>query len=257
MKGKKYLTLLTIILAEISLLVSCKDTILYQRKYFNNTQYLIAEKIEVNEIFKPSFILLKNNTLIFSAYRSPEMLYFYSLPDLKHLYSIGQKGNGPEDFFLFPMFCKSFADDVYIRGYKPTQIKQFSITQSGELIFKKDIDLAYYESFNQMHLIRDSLLIYSAIPSEFSIKKYNIHTNTIKGEINIKKDDHAESFFYSNRGNVAANDSLITQVSHLYYSKLRSNVLICKMLIYSHIAQIIKVVIRDYYLFDLQRLIRR
>ena len=206
MKRKKYLTL-TAILVETILWVSCKDE--YQRKYFNNTQYLIAEKIEVNEIFKPSFILLKNNTLIFSAYRSPEMLYFYSLPDLKHLYSIGQKGNGPEDFFLFPMFCKSFADDVYIWGYKPTQIKQFSITQSGELIFKKNIDLALYESFNQMHIMRDSLLIYSAIPSEFSIKKYNIHTNTIEGKIDIKKDDHTESFFYSNRGYVAVNDSSI------------------------------------------------
>ena len=48
-----------------------------------------------------------------------------------------------------------------------------------------------------------------------------------------------------------------TQVSHLYYSKRRPNVLICKTLIYSHITQIIKAFIRGYYLFDLQRLIRR
>jgi hypothetical protein len=201
------------------LFISCVDNNGDQNKYFDSTQSLTAEKIKIDSIFKPASILLKNNMLIFSAYNSPKMLYIYSLPDLDSLYAIGEKGNGPTDFELFPMFCKSFSDDIYIWGYTPTRIKQFSISPSRELHFKQDIDLALYESFNQMHIVRDSLLIYSAIPSDFSIKKYNLRSHDMEGKIDIKKDDHAESFFYSNRGMVAANDSFIIY-SYLYKNQI-------------------------------------
>jgi hypothetical protein len=188
-------------------------------KEFSEIKRLVAEKVEVDSIFNPSFVNIKRNCLIFSAYNSPQMLYFYSLPNATFLYSLGQKGNGPNEFEVFPMFCKSSSPDIYIWGYNPTKIKQFSIDESGKLVFKRDIDLAIYESFNQMHIIQDSLLIYSAIPSEFSIKKYNLNNNTVEGTIEIKKDNHPESFFYSNRGFVAANDSIIIY-SYIYKNQI-------------------------------------
>jgi hypothetical protein len=188
-------------------------------KEFSEIRHLVAEKIEVDSIFKPVFVYIKGNCLIFSAYHSPRMLYFYSLPDVTFLSSLGRQGNGPNEFEAFPMFCHSSSSDIYIWGYTPTRIKQFSITESGGLLFKKDINLAVYESFNQMHIVQDSLLIYSAIPSEFSIKKYNLNTNTIEGKIEIKKDNHPESFYYSNRGFVAANDSILIY-SYVYKDQI-------------------------------------
>jgi hypothetical protein len=188
-------------------------------KAFSEIEHLVAEKIEAGSIFNPSFVHIKRNCLIFSAYNSPQMLHFYSLPNVTFLYASGQKGNGPNEFEAFPMFCKSSSSDIYIWGYTPTRIKQFSITDTGELLFKKDINLAVYETFNQMHIVQDSLLIYSAIPSEFAIKKYNLNNHTIEGKIEIKKDDHPESFFYSNRGLVAANDSIILY-SYIYKDQI-------------------------------------
>lgn len=60
-----------------------------------------------------------------------------------------------------------------------------------------------------MHVVHDSILIYSAIPDEFSIKKYDLFNHREIDKIKIKTDDHKESFFYSDRGLVAANDSFI------------------------------------------------
>jgi hypothetical protein len=214
--------LIKIISGEIILLllfISCTDNNRNQYKYFESVQSLKAERITIDSIFNPAFIFLKNNRLIFSAYKSPRMLYVYSLPDLDFLYATGEQGHGPEDFELFPMFCKSFSDDIYIWGYTPTRIKQFAVSQSGELHFKRDINLSLYESFNQMHIVQDSLLIYSAIPSDFSINKYNMRSHGIEGKIDIKKEDHAESFFYSNRGMLAANDSLIIY-SYIYKNQI-------------------------------------
>jgi hypothetical protein len=216
---KKYnLISLCFLLIEAILFFSCERSKNIDKE-FSEIKRLVAEKIEVDSIFNPSFVNIKKNCLIFSAYNSPQMLYFYSLPNATFLYSLGQKGNGPNEFELFPVFCKSSSSDIYIWGYTPTKIKQFSIDEYGELLFKRDIDLAIYESFNQMHIIQDSLLIYSAIPSEFSIKKYNLNNNTIEGTIEIKKDNHSESFFYSNRGLVAANDSIIIY-SYIYKNRI-------------------------------------
>ncbi|MCD7938039.1 MAG: TolB-like 6-bladed beta-propeller domain-containing protein, partial [Tannerellaceae bacterium] len=135
---------------------------------------------------------------------------FYNLPDLTHYRSEGIKGQGSEDFQSFPMFCQTSAkNSLYIWGYTPLNIKKYIVSEYGDVNYEREFTLTLRESFNQMHIIRDSLLVYSAIPSEFSIKKYDLIQNEYIGEIQLKKDNHPESFFYSNRGVIAANDSLI------------------------------------------------
>jgi hypothetical protein len=210
---------LSFLLIGTTLFFSCERSKEIDKK-FPEIKRLVAEKIEIESIFNPIFVNIKKDFLLFSAYHSPHMLYLYSLPDVTFLYSSGLQGNGPNEFETsFSMFCKSSSPDVYIWGYTPTRIKQFSITETGELLFKKNIDLSLHETFNQMHIVQDSLLIYSAIPSEFAIKKYNLNNNTVEGKIEIKKDNHPESMFYSNRGFVAANDSIIVY-SYLYKDQI-------------------------------------
>lgn len=170
---------------------------------------LVAERIPVKEVLSPGYLMLKGDCLFVTGEKGDTMLYQYRVPPFDCKYKWGEKGQGEDDFQLFPMFAKSQSDDVYIWGYTPTVIKRFLLERDGRLIFKNKYVLATYESFNQMHIVRDSILIYSAIPSEFAIKKVCLHTGKLLDKISIKTEDHHESFFYSNRGYVAANNSFI------------------------------------------------
>lgn len=188
---------------------SCNYDQNYVKKQFCKSEKLVSEKIFIDTLLSPSFIMIKGSNLFVSSIKTEDMLHVYSLPDLKFLYSTGRKGNGPDEFASFPMFCRSSSNHIYIWGYTPTRIKKFSINTSGNMVLADEISLSHYESFNQMHIIKDSSLVYSAIPSMFSIKKYNLFDGSIENEIKIEEDDHKESFFYSNRGFVAANDSVL------------------------------------------------
>lgn len=72
-----------------------------------------------------------------------------------------------------------------------------------------------------MHIVEDSLLIYSAIPGEFILKKVNLKSREELGRIILETEEHGEPFFYKNRGIMAANDSLIVY-AYTYKNKLTS-----------------------------------
>ena len=96
-----------------------------------------------------------------------------------------------------------------IWGYTPFTIKAFAMEKDQSLEENKVYTLPRYESFNQMHIIGDSVLIYSAIPDEFAIKRISMDTFEKTGEIRFRTDSHPETFFYRDRGIMAANDSFI------------------------------------------------
>jgi len=136
------------------------------------------------------------------------MLYVYSLPDLKYLHRTGKKGRGPEEIPQFPMFCESLNKTLYVWGYGPKTVIKFDINQKGELKFIDTIKLPKYEAFNNMHIFNDSLFIYY-LPDNLEIVKYDLKNKHHLDNIQMKKDDHNESYFYSNRGGIAANDSFV------------------------------------------------
>ncbi len=170
---------------------------------------LIAERIPLEQVLSPGYLLNKHDVLFATGEKGDTLLYRYQLPDLSYIDRFGIKGQGEDDFQLFPMFAKSQTEDVYIWGYTPLTIKRFSLDNDGRLVLKRKYQLASYESFNEMHVAMDSILIYSAIPSEFAIKKVDLNTGALLGKIPIETDRHKDSFFYSNRGYVAANDSFV------------------------------------------------
>lgn len=174
---------------------------------FANGKTLVSDTIPLKEIIHPAFMSIKNKNLIITSNKSDTMLFFYSLPIVEFIRKKGIKGNGPDDM-LFPMFCETTSDDLYLWGYANLlKIKRFSIDTLANSQFKNDYFLDKYESFNQMHVVNDSLLIYSTIPSEFSIKKYDLINGVFLDEIKIETEDHNETFFYSNRGYMAANSA--------------------------------------------------
>lgn len=176
---------------------------------FDEKVLLEEDSLLCNEIISPDFLILKGPSLFVASCRSDSMLWQYALPDMTLLRGGGLKGHGEGEFNLFPMFCRSFSDKLYIWGYTPLTIKGFILGEEQKLQQIEQFTLPQYESFNQMHIVHDSLLIYSAIPSDYAIKKINLKSGKEEGRIDIGRDDHKETFFYKNRGLMAANNEFI------------------------------------------------
>lgn len=120
-----------------------------------------------------------------------------------------RKGRGPHEIPIFPMFCESPSSDMlYVWGYSPTTIEKNRILKDGTLGFEAEFALSKYEAFNNMSIMNDSLFIYF-LPDELTIKKYDLTIKKEVGVISFKRDEHKESYFYANRGNVANNEKYI------------------------------------------------
>lgn len=188
-----------------AILASCnsRDEIVFHR-----VENIIVDTIPIQQIFAPTFITLTNDILTVTSYSTSPMLHFYKLPSLSYIYSTGKKGQGPGEIQQFPMICQSVSsDNLYIWGYTAREIREFAF-KNDSISLVKIYDLDKYETFNQLHVLQDSLFIYSAIPSDFSIKKYDLKANCEVEKIVLKtKGD--QPFYSPNYGFVAANDSCI------------------------------------------------
>lgn len=176
---------------------------------------LFAEKVKVNEMFSLSKMMCKGNNLFVSDVRSSKnLIYQYSLPDFKCVYKGGSKGQAEDEFQIFPIFCNTPADKVYIWGYTMFSIRSFTLDDDSQLSFEKKYDLPMSgDTYNDMHVVKDSILVMKEV-TQLAIKKINLHNQQVIGEIRFKKDEHNESFFCENAGYMAANDSLIVYAYH-------------------------------------------
>ncbi|MBS6239569.1 MAG: hypothetical protein KH897_14675 [Bacteroides sp.] len=201
---------ISVLLFSLILLTACnRGDLSLKMEAFPLEKSLKGEAVLMQDIINPGFIMLKKKSLFVSSVNSDSMLYQYSIPDFTSLSKGGLKGQGENEFQLFPMFCRTMSDYVYIWGYNPLVIKSFILGDDQSLSFSHEYVLPFYESFNQMHIIKDSILVYSAIPGEFAVKKIDLKKKKELGKISIKKDEHMESFFYKNKGIIAVNDSFI------------------------------------------------
>lgn len=175
---------------------------------FDSVEYLQGDTVPLGEVVAPDFLITKENALFIASSRSNPMLWQYKLPELAFVSNGGHKGAQENEFSMFPMFCRTLSENLYVWGYTPFTIKEF-VVDSTLIQLKKRLTLPVHENFNQMHIVRDSLLLYSAIPSEFAIKKLNLNSQKECGRIEFERDDHRESFFYTDRGIMAANDNFI------------------------------------------------
>ena len=175
---------------------------------FDHVENITVDTIPIQHIFpSPQEMTITGDILTVASYGSGEMLHFYKIPALKYMYSASKKGQGPGEFQAFPMICHNTGSDkLYIWGYTPLTINEWLI-HNDSLLLNKTHTLNQYETFNQLHIVHDSLFIYSAIPSDFSIKKYNLNTHKETGKISLKIGDHNQPFFSLDYGFVAATDS--------------------------------------------------
>jgi hypothetical protein len=189
------------------LLSSCKYR--ETKMVFPENKKLHAEKIHIDEIFSADFVTMSGNYFVISSSLSDSTLFLYDVPSLTFKNATGRKGGGPEDIRTFPMFCHSLdSNHLYIRGYSPLSIKKISIQQQGKFLFLDEYRLEKYDEYNHMNIIGDSIFIYYAT-GELAIKKYDLKNKVLLKKISFKKDNHEESYYYSNRGVTAANDTFI------------------------------------------------
>lgn len=176
---------------------------------FPEHKKLSAEKIFVNEIFSPDFVTKSGDYFIISSSASDSTLFFYETPSLTFKNATGKRGNGPNEIQTFPMFCHTLDDEyVYIRGYSPLSIKKIELRQDARLSYIDEYTLEGNDEYNFMNIIRDSLLIYYN-SNRLAITKYDLKNKEDLDKVEMKKDDHGESYYYSNRGFIAANDSFV------------------------------------------------
>jgi len=183
-----------------------------------NTTPMITQELKsyqhlIKEIYIPAFLTRVGDKMVLSCDKSDPLLgepllFVYSLPDFKLLGSTGRRGKGPNEIPVFAMFCESEDESLYVYGYTFKTIRKFEINKEGELILDKIIDLPYYQTFNNMHIIKDSLFIYY-LPDDLKIVKSSLKSGQDLDKIELKKDDHKETFYYKNRGTVAANNSFL------------------------------------------------
>lgn len=171
------------------------------------TTFISVDTIHMHQILSPTFLEVKKDLLIVTSYGSGKMIHVYTLPDLEYLDSFGAKGNGPDEIQVFPMICyTSHPDFFYIWGFTMKSIYKCKYSPvTHQVSFPKKIALESYETFNQPYLIDDSLFVYSALPTEYAIKKYNIESNRLSGKIEIPQEG-SQPYFDINYGFVAANN---------------------------------------------------
>ena len=194
---------------------------------FPISDFSIKEKLEVDfikseKIIAPMFFLIQGNRLCTYTLKKDTMIDMFSLPMLIHQKSFGMRGQGPDEFHSFPWPCKSTNDNLYIRGYSPLIIKQFSVDNSANLIEENEFELKTHESFGAMYIVQDSLLIYSSMgrmidrKEQISIKKYNLNQKKETGSIFIRTSSPQNASIDPNRGGISANDSFIV---YFYFFK--------------------------------------
>jgi hypothetical protein len=184
---------------------------------FTTKKTLHAEYIQPEVVIAPTFFMIQGDYLCTYSLRKDTMIDVFSLPDLTHKKSFGTRGPGPDEFQYFPWPCKSNNDYIYRRGYTPLTIKQFSVDSTANFVEVDEFKLDTYESFGSMHVIRDSLLIYSTImgsqtemKEQIAVKKLNLNRKQEDGIIVISTTRADNASLDPNRpGGFDVNDSFI------------------------------------------------
>lgn len=202
----------------VGMFISCSDVHM-DMKNFPKSKQLIAEKIPVHEIFSPDFVTKSGDYFVISSSLSDSTLFLYEIPSLTFRKATGVKGNGPDEIETFPMFCHTLDDDfLYVRGYSPFTIKKIDLDEGAKFNFMDEYELDGDDEYNFMNIVNDSLLIYYS-SNQLAITKYDLKNKMKLGKVELEKDNHHESYYYSNRGIVSANDSFVVY-PYLYQKKI-------------------------------------
>lgn len=194
-----------------------KDTHINDDSFQKDINKLVAKEIYLNEIFDISDLAIVENNIIFQSIASDTIIHVYQTPNFQLLNSFGHKGEGPMDFSN-PHLYKGTNNQFLIGGFN-----------SGKNAYRYDLKSNNIDKQDQYNILNigepmnnvysfDKYLIYNNI-FQLNICKYNFENNSTNILYSFPKDDHLESFFYSNKGILVANDSVIVY-AYFYKDKI-------------------------------------
>ncbi|GHT65360.1 hypothetical protein AGMMS50239_24950 [Bacteroidia bacterium] len=189
------------------------------KNIFPEEYSLKHKKIFVDEIFQPDKLAIVSDYLFLTCSVCDSMIFQFSLPDFKIIHKFGHKGQGPGEF-LHPYIFSDNPNRLTIWGFSDLKkIRQYYICRDNNIIDikhdnkiiltnpNKEFVMSEYQGYNQIHLIRDSFLVFSAIPTKFLLGKINLYDQMQVNEYNLKLNpDVKEVFFQDNMGVLSASD---------------------------------------------------
>ena len=173
---------------------------------------LIPQKLTVKEVeFKETFDVLDmsivDDYLVVTSSLSDTLIHIYSLPDLKLLNKMGLKGDSPSDL-AFTLLLKGSSKNIFIGGFNGGRdIREFEMKDKSVNLVKT-FSFSSHEPLNDAYIINDSTIIYNSI-FDLVLRKINLINNASFDIHQYSKDDHQESFFYSNKGKMGVNEKSI------------------------------------------------
>lgn len=176
---------------------------------------LQAQYFYPKETFDVMGMNIIDKNLVITSMKSKTLIHIYDAQSLQLNASFGERGEGPNDLML-PILCGTPTDVMFLGGYdrittfiayslnqgKPVMLEKFKIPQNGN-------------PMNDMILLDSTHLIFNDI-FELQIKELNLNNNQQTLLKQYKKEDHRESFFYSNKGTLASTG---TSIAYAYSYK--------------------------------------
>jgi hypothetical protein len=200
---------------------STKQTDIPVVKNMFDKEYLITpKKIFINEIFHPETMLILDDYLFLSCSKCDTVIFQFSLPDFMFIRKYGVMGPGPDEFQI-PILISNGSDKLTVWGFSELKkIRQYFIDNGNNISLSnpdKEFSMSKIQLRNHMHLLKDSFLVYSAIPEKFLLRKINLYDQTqiIEHELKINT-NVKEPFFQDDMGLLAASDQ---GIAYLYKYK--------------------------------------
>lgn len=193
------------------LLCSCQQKT--ENKNFP-TNKLLGKEIVFDETFDIIDMIIVDDYLVVTSAQSDTLVHIYSLPDIKLVSKMGLKGEAPFNL-VYSLLFKGSGSKLIIGGFDNGKAVKYFQIQDDIVTEIQTSKVFFNEALNDAYAMNDSILIYNSI-FDLTLRKINIKNHSVSDICQFPKDNHQESFFYSNKGKLGINN---TSIVYAYFYK--------------------------------------
>lgn len=193
------------------LLCSCQQKT--ENKSFP-TNKLLGKEIVFDETFDIIDMIIVDDYLVVTSAQSDTLVHIYSLPDIKLVSKMGLKGEAPFNL-VYSLLFKGSGSKLIIGGFDNGKAVKYFQIQDDIVTEIQTSKVFFNEALNDAYAMNDSILIYNSI-FDLTLRKINIKNHSVSDICQFPKDNHQESFFYSNKGKLGINN---TSIVYAYFYK--------------------------------------
>lgn len=184
----------------------------------DSTCFLSAKDFYPNEIFDVARMSVVGDNFVIASMKAETLVHVYKSDPLTLISSFGRKGEGPNDLVL-PILCHTTTDWMLIGGFDRLSTFKAYALEGENFVVRKKYKIRQDENpMNDIAFIDSTHLIYNDI-FNLQINKLDLSDNKQETLRAFDKDDHRESFFYSNRGHLAVSQKSMAY-AYLYKDQI-------------------------------------